>query len=70
MKILMETNVFEIPERLKVLGDYTVFFNTDTQKYDIYKNFSYRGRLIITVDVLDGSAIDEVRRIIYTEENI
>lgn len=69
MLLPMKSNVFDIPERLKAIDNFEVFFNTDKQQYDIYKYDCFGSYLFTSVDELDGSTVEKVQKIFYLNQN-
>lgn len=66
MKILMKSNVFKIPERLKEIDkSYFVIYNTMIDKYEVHSTENKDGDtycLTLPYDELDSRSIDYVRK--------
>lgn len=65
MKILMESNVYKIPERLKEIDrDYFVLYDTEYDRYEVHNSSNKDGGtlcLILPFEYLDTRAVDYVR---------
>lgn len=66
MKILMKSNVFKIPERIKEIDkSYFVIYNTMIDKYEVHSTENKDGDtycLTLPYDELDSRSIDYVRK--------
>lgn len=64
MLIRIESNVYDIPQRLREIDpNYYVVLNTDTQKYEVHHSKQIGGTLCLNLpfDELDSRTIDYVK---------